>query len=258
MRAFCLIKEEPHYRREAFVSGLQKLGYKVFFDVDLRDIRKDDLLVIWNRYGHFDEFAKLYEAKGCKVIVVENGYLGVQYNDKVWYSIALSHHNGYGKYRLIADRFFDQNLKFSEWKTTGREVVVLAQRGIGEKSIASPDNWEYYAKDLIEHKTGLPVRIRQHPGLTYAIDLAEDLKNAKFAVTWGSGAGIKAITLGVPVVHGLQNWIAKDSSLHISEFDMKKLFRGDRTKTFCNVFSAMWNLQEIYDARPFVELLNEN
>lgn len=257
MRAFCLIREEPHYRREAFAAGLQKRGYKVLYDVNLQDIDSDDILVIWNRYGHYAKFAEMFEAKKAKVLVVENGYLGVNYNDKVWYSISLSHHNGAGTYKLSADRFFNQKMNLKDWRTGGSEVLVLAQRGIGERNIASPDNWEYYAKDLIEHKTGRPVRIRPHPGLTHAIELEQDLSKSMFAVTWGSGAGIKCITLGVPVVYGFKNWIARDSALHIDEFKIENLFRGDRTKTMCNVFSAMWELQEIYDGRPFAELLDD-
>ena len=50
MRAVVLLKETPHYRRDAFGDGMAANGYDVTFNT-IGDIRPDDVLVCWNRYG---------------------------------------------------------------------------------------------------------------------------------------------------------------------------------------------------------------
>ena len=41
-----------------------------------RDIKPDDILIIWNRYGKNDEYARQFEAAGATVLIAENGYIG--------------------------------------------------------------------------------------------------------------------------------------------------------------------------------------
>ena len=98
-------------------------------------------------------------------------------------------------------------------------------------------------------------RIRPHLGLQEIIPVERDIQNARAVVTWGSGAAIKALAMGIPVFYGFNDWIAKDGATLISQADWKNPQRPDRTKAFENVFSAMWTIQEVESGIAFKEFM---
>ena len=106
------------------------------------------------------------------------------------------------------------------------------------------------------HKaTGMPVRIRKHPGPQYAVpevSLEDDLANAWAAVTWGSSAGLKAICMGVPVFHGFPNWIGASAASRIGG----QRFMGDRSPMLHRLATAMWSVDEIKSGAAFECLLS--
>jgi hypothetical protein len=251
MRCHCLIRENPHYRRDAFESGLKAAGYSLVNDM-IGDVHKDDLLVIWNRYGWFHEEAKRYEAIGARVLVAENGYLGVEFAQDRWYALSMSQHNGAGHIADgSAERWDSLGVELQPWRT-GREILVLPQRGIGHSGVAMPERWR---GDMHERLKGLPYRVREHPGLNPCVSLEEDLKDAKAVVTWGSGAALKALLLGIPCFHSFAQWIGAEASTLLQWADFDKPQRPERLPMFRKIAWGMWRVSEIADGTAFRALL---
>lgn len=254
MRCICLIRSQPDYRREAFVQGLRSVGYQVLDRAPL-GIRPSDVLLIWNRYGDGHRLACQFEAAGARVIVAENGYLGREWNNGIWYAMALGWHNGGGRWPRDAGRAVEHDVPLRDWRTYGKRIVVLAQRGIGVAPIAQPMAWAENAVDAIRRRTKRPVVLRKHPGEQGRNQSLDDaLQDAWACVTWGSGAGLKAITLGVPVFHGLKCWIGAPAAREWTQ-DIEDPFRGDRRPMLRSLMNAQWRLDEIQRGECFRALL---
>lgn len=252
MRCCCLIRDQPSYRREAFESGLRALGYAIT-DKPIQNIQPDDLFVTWNRYGWNDSEATRYERAGAKVIVAENGYLGVDFADDNWYALSLSQHNGAGRFAVgSGTRWQALKQTLAPWREGGKEIVVLPQRSIGPQGVAMPRDW----LDWIVPRLKAPkVRVRWHPGMNACVPLEEDLKNASVVVTWGSGAALKALALGIPCIHSFGRWIGAGASTPFVDADIREPRRPDRLATFEKIAWAMWRVSEIADGSAFRKLL---
>lgn len=233
------MRPQPPYRRDAFCAGLEACGYTIASG-------HADVLVIWNRYGQFESLARQYEQAGKPVIVVENGYLGREWRGGTWYAISRTRHNGGGTWHHEETPRWPVDLK--PWRVDGEHVLVLMQRGIGSPPVAQPSNWRPVLK------TDRPIIVRRHPGKEEARPLADDLKNAWCCVTWGSGAGIKAIQAGVPVFHAYPDWIGAPAARPLGH-DIEQPFLGDRGPMFSRLSWAQWELDEIGKGRPFQNLL---
>lgn len=247
-RAFILIRDQPHYRRDAWVNGAIRLGYAVETGHGAAASRAGhgDIVVSWNRYGASNMACAQAESRGATVIVTENGYLAEDMPGKGrWYAAALGHHNGRGKWQIGGPERWDRlGVRLEPWRTSG-EAVVLPQRGIGEPGIAMPLKWLASAK-----KMG---RVRHHPhGKTSAKPLRDDLAKAGVAITWGSGAAVRALLYGVPVLYGLPGWIMADACAMIGE----KLVRDDekRLQAFRRMAWAMAPLSEIEGGEAIMRL----
>lgn len=250
-RALCLLRDAICYRKDAFKRGLKMAGYEVVERIDRP--QSDDVLVVWNRYSGFDEQAKRFESAGARVVVVENGYLGKDWLGGNWYAMALGHHAGAGTWVDGGPERWDAlGVDLSPWRT-GREVVVLAQRGIGEAGIASPDRWA----ERTRAKIGVG-RIRGHPDVkgTPPIALEDDLRDAACVVTWASSAALRALMLGVPVWYGMERWIGAPASRHLTHFGGEPM-RDDaaRLAMFRRLIWAQWQLTEIESGEAFRHLL---
>jgi hypothetical protein len=240
------------YRRTAFDTGLQNAGYELRRE-DHKP-RPGDILVTWNRYGANDELAKRWERAGARAVVVENGYLGKQWQGGEWFAIAYDHHNGAGVWPkwdfTIPSRWDVMEVPIASWREprSGGEVVVLAQRGIGEPGVRMEQSWLASVKRLWPE-----ARIRPHPGLDKTgIPLDKDLTNASYVVTWGSGAALKALLSGVPVVYGLPKWIGAPSSVSMLNGDLTAMRPDNRLMTFRRMMWAQWNIREVLEGTPFI------
>jgi hypothetical protein len=247
-RAYCLIRTEPHYRQGAFIAGLKRCGLKVFTSWP-HEIRASDVLVIWNRYDCWDTLARQFEAKGATVLVVENGYMGVDWLGQRWYAISRNWHNGRGTWSPGDS---------SRWDSFGFELapprpanpdgyaLLLPQRGFGPPETAMPRDWvERVSRSCIDG----PVKVRQHPGNSpESVPLGDDLAGCRYAVTHGSGAGIKALAMGYPVFSTWEHWIGFGAS------DLE-LDEGARYQMFCNLAWAMWRTHEIESGEALRRLL---
>ena len=173
------------------------------FDIVPKPLRHPDpgdLCLLWNRTRSFDEIALTYERAGGIVLVAENGYLGST-PDRKLFSVSLRYHNGLGEWYVGPEP--REEFPLRPWRTAGDHILLLPQRGIGVRGVAMPTTWLDQVRQRLRKVTDRPIRIRRHPGASKS-DPWPDLRGAHCAVTWGSGAGIKAIAHGIPVFHELE------------------------------------------------------
>ena len=251
MRAHVAVREAPLYRRDAFCDGLRRCGYDVG-PVQDRPSRSD-LLLIWNRYGRWDALARRYEAAGATVVVAENGYLGREWNGRAWYSLALGWNAGAGRWPVGGPERASM-FHVEPWRAGGEFVLVLAQRGIGTAPVAQPHGWHQRAAVQLKNM-GHRVEVRGHPGAKqHNESLYAQLDGAKFAVTWASGAGVKALLYGVPVYCGFNRWIGAQVSRPFVK-PLAEPFRGDRSEFLTRLAWAQWTVEEIGSGHAFRHLL---
>jgi hypothetical protein len=74
------------------------------------------------------------------------------------------------------------------------------------------------------------------------------------AVTWGSGAAIKAIIAGVPVFHEFSRWIGAPAA-KFGAANLEQPFVGDRLPMLRRLAYAQWSVAEIERGEPFALLL---
>lgn len=247
-RAYCVIRDLPHYRNDAFCRGLKNAGFKVIAGPPC-EYRPIDVLVIWNRYDENDRYASRMEAAGGTVLVAENGYLGVEWLGDRWYALARNHHNGAGTWEVGGPERWDSLGVELAAPRKGYEIVVLPSRGIGPAGVKMPENWEFKTVCAVNG------RIRPHPGARGDHDTLEaDLKHAKAVVTWGSGAALKAMLYGVPVYYDMPNWIGAPGATPFSLEAIKTPSHGDRLACFRRLAWAMWRVGEIESGEPFARL----
>jgi len=250
-RALNLLRESLHYRREAFDAGLQANGFRLAHQ--LLDPDPDDLLLVWNRHGGYNDTALRFEAAGARVVVAENGYLGKGWLGGKWFALALGHHSGAGTWPDGGpQRWNALGVELAPWKLDGVQNLVLEQRGIGEPGIASPRGWTSWVAQRVHG------RIRRHPGATAPqVPLVADLADVQQCFTWNSGAALLALMHGVPVFYDCPTWIGAGAALPLAEFGKQEPRRDDaaRLAMFCRMIWAQWSLDEIRSGEAFERLL---
>jgi hypothetical protein len=205
MRAFLNLRYTVPERRRVYSDGLKRLGYEIKDGAPLNPLR-GDILITWNRSGIGDKAAAVFEANGLPVLVTENAAWGNSFAGDRWYTLARNRHNTAGRFPIGENnRWDDLNIEFPEWRTKG-ETVILAQRGIGAPPTSSPLRWA----DKINESKGW--RIRRHPGTKPAIPLDDDLAQCGRVITWGSGAAIKALLMGIPVTSYMPKWVGEQDN----------------------------------------------
>jgi hypothetical protein len=245
-RACNLLRRATHYRRECFDAGLRAAGFELYDAV--RSPARDDVLVIWNTYGHAGDELRRWKAAGARVLVAENGLLGKTWRGGEWFSLArdevalsggIVHYGG-------SARWDDWQVPLAPWRSGGADTVILAQRGIGSPGVRSPDGW---AENVRARIGG---RIRQHPGLTPGIPLEQDLQHASAVVTWSSSAAVQALAMGVPVWHEHPQFFGAAAAQPLSHWGRAEPLRSDdcRLEVFRRVAWAMWTLDEIRTGEP--------
>lgn len=249
--AWLAMRDLPHYRRDAFAAGLERLGFRVQKGVPAAPIGRD-VLVIWNRYGASHRAATAFERRGLPVIVVENGYLGVELATRPavrWYAMALGHHNGAGRWPAgDGSRWAQLGIELRPWRAGGTEVVALPQRGIGPPGVAMPLQWVRTAQKI--------ARVRAHPGQHESTPLERDLAKARAVITWGSGAALKALAWGIPAFYSLPKWIGAPAARPLAQIDLGPV-RDDakRLAMFERLAWAQANTNEIAAGDAIARLL---
>lgn len=254
-----MIRADPWYRRESFRKGLQACGYEIRDTAPTADSTGADLLVIWNRYGHYHAIACAHEAKGGRVIVAENGMLGREWLGEYWYSLTNALPGCAGDFDQGGPERWDSfGVGLCEWRKTGRTVILLAQRGIGPPGVAMPGGWDRAMAEKIKAH-GYTLRTRAHPGEKRAVPLEQDLADAICTVSWSSGAALKGLALGVPAYHGLKGWVGDLASWRLqdtlSPFQLLAPPLPDRLPMFQRLGWTMWRIREIETGEPFQRLI---
>lgn len=234
-----LLHSSSYYRKQTYKSGFESCGYTAIESMQYTP-SSDDILLIWNRSKNREHIAKRYEAAGATVLVTENGYIGKTR------ALAVGHHSGAGAwYQGEGQRWPSLDTDIQPWRDDGDHILVLPQRSIGEDGVAMPRGWEVRIEKHLKTLTDRPIRIRKHPGKDKSKPptLEDDLEGAWAAVTWGSGAGIKAIIAGVPVFHQLKSWIGADAAT--TNFDIENPYMPDRLPMLERLAWGQWTWDEI-------------
>ena len=255
--AYCLVRDRPPYRQDAFHAALRRLGFKLGKISAATRPDPRDLLVIWNRYGVGDRLAKLFERDGARVLVAENGYLPMRGTKKA-FALALNHHNGAGAWpRADHPRAHLLDVELRPWRPHTPELLVLPQRGIGPSGVAMPRAWPDDVRRRLNLATRQRVRIRRHPGTDRPTSptLEEDLEGAGACVTWGSGAALKALVAGVPVFHEFKRWIGAPASTFGIAKTTEPARPDNREQLLERVAWAQWSVEELETGEPLARLL---
>lgn len=250
----CLFRSGVTYRRDEFLYGLSLHGYTAV-PTPKRNPERGDILLLWNRLPTDEHHATAYERAGGRVLVAENGYLSNRTAKS--YAVAWTHHNGAGIWPHGGPgRFAAMNLELAPWRSDGDRLVVLAQRGIGTRGIAQPPGWVHGQLQALPGRTARPVVLRRHPG-PIKTEPYDDLAGCHAAVTWASGAGIKALAAGVPVFHGLPRWIGAAAATPLDRADLEQPMMNDgaRLAMFERLAWAQWSIAEIVSGEAFEWLL---
>lgn len=250
-RAAVLIRPEPHYRADAFTSGLQRLGYKVSADV-----ARCDVLVTWNRNSSKDRFAQAVLKRGGRVLVAENAYLGNGFTNERAYSLSEGEHSGPGKWPFLDKlRWHTFGYPLLDPKTEGDgSVLLLVQRGIGSPVTAQPFGYATKMEGALSKH--YKVRVRKHPGKSETHPLEDALRGCSAVATWASGAAVRAVAMGYPCYYGLHKWVLADCSCPL--WDIKKPFVLDAHKrqvAFERLAWCQWRLSELASGFAFDTLL---
>lgn len=256
-RAALMLMQQPRKAVECaeFAAGLRACGYEVV--PEIRNPGPDDVLVTWNRSGLHNTAAKRFEAAKARVIVVENGYLGVQWRGTRWFAAALTHHNGCGHWFVGGPERWDSwGVELAQMRPWDGRALVLAQRGIGEPSLVAPPRFSEDWCRVFGGRFG--ARIRRHPGTQRTgPTLEQDLEGVSHAVTWASGAALKAMLAGCWCWHGLPGWIGEPASLCVKHLpQVAGPWQDLRLETFRRLAWAMWTAEEFVAGEPFRRLLS--
>lgn len=236
-RAWLNLRYTPVERVRAFKSGLQRHGYHVEMGLPV-NAGERDIFITWNRIGPADAAARAFQKSGRVVLVTENAAWGNDFCGRQWYSIAREYHNTAGCFPVGGeDRWDSLGVNLPPFRTSG-ETVILPQRGIGAPPVAMPRQWPVHAMA----KYG--GRIRRHPGRFVGIPLETDLQNCGRVITWGSGAAVKALLMGIPVISEMPNWIAEQDNMEAGRLEM-----------FRRLAWAQWRWAEIESGEAFQWLL---
>ena len=237
-RAHLNLRHAVPARHAAFTTGLTRAGFTVTDKLTTRPA-PGDILVTWNRLQDGRLAADAFESRGNQVLVAENASWGNAFAGHHWYTVARRFHNTAGMFPVGGrERWASLGVELQPWRLAG-ETVILPQRGIGPPQVAMPRHWP--AQALKRHGG----RVRHHPGQGPAVDLQLDLAQAGRAVTWGSGAAVKALMWGIPVVSEMPGWIGEQDNTDAGRLAMLERLAW-----------AQWKLEEIASGEPFMRLLN--
>jgi hypothetical protein len=236
-RAFLNLRLSKPDRVRLFESGLKRHGYQTVLGHTTTP-RDGDLLMTWNRIHAGQVAADAFERAGCLVLCVENSSWGNSFAGDNWLTMAVSRHNTAGAFPVGGPERWDSlGVELAPWRAEG-ETVILGQRSIGSPPVSSPRQWA----EAAWRKYG--GRIRPHPGIRNATPLEDDLAHCGRVVTWGSGAAIKALLWGIPVVSEMPSWIGECEATDRSRLAM-----------FRRLAWAQWRHSEIESGEAFAHLL---
>lgn len=236
--AYLNLRYTDDKRAALFERGLSRLGYKPIHGL-LHSPQDGDVFITWNRIGAGNAAAAACEKAGVPVLVVENASWGNTFAGDNWYHIAKGHHNTADRAPYGGPERWDAlGVELAAWRTKG-EAVILPQRGIGSDPVKMP---AWFIRKAVKKHGG---RVRRHPGKQEHITLEEDLQHCGHVITWGSGAAIKALMMGIPVTSYMPSWIGEQDNTDAGRLTM-----------FRRLAWAQWTHNEIEQGLPFERLIH--
>jgi len=255
-RAWCLVRDQPVYRRDAFISGLKAAGYSIAQGLPI-NANPGDVCVGWNRYGSQHDLACQFEKRGGIYICAENGYVGLDRSNRQIYALAIGYHNGRGKTpQGDGERWKALGVDLKVWKP-GNHVLVSANRCFGTPGAIMDANWMIQVRDMLKRYTSRPVKFRAHPGNDAPrIPFAADLAGAHAVVIWSSSTGCDALIAGVPVFCMAPWWICKSATQdNLKQIESAELDYLARQRAFELLAHAQYTVPEIASGMAFKALL---
>jgi hypothetical protein len=254
------LRAAVHYRMDAFWAGFAACDFEPRVWEPGAQMRAGDVLCIWNRMPSWEPIAQHATKVGCAVLVAENGYLGKNWQGGNWYALALDYHNGPGRWPLIPGRWqqIGEPVRPARPMPLRPRVLLLPQRGIGPQQYAMPPDWAETVRRRVQAALGYDVSVRPHPGKGDHTDaLLEALEAADVVVTHGSGAAVKAMLWGWPVVHTMPKWIAAAGSTPLETWLRDGVLgpMWPAGAVFERMAGALWRLEEIASGVALREVL---
>lgn len=263
LRAFCLVRNQPHYRFDSFIAGLRAAGYQAIPGHPQWPVRPGELLVIWNRNGETDQVARRVEAAGGLVLVAENGYIGADAQGIQTYALALHGHAGSGVWPDGgAERWSALGIETRPFRDHGDHIVICGQRGFGAPGMASPPEWHRDVARRLQRITQRPLVIRPHPGKPAnhpeVVDaMRKALEGAHACVVWSSANAVRALVEGVPVFYEAPHSILGGAAKRgIQEIDQPLKDEGLRLAALQRMAWAQWTIAEIATGNPIKQLVD--
>lgn len=252
-----LIRDQPHYRRDAFDAGLKKVGYTLR-EPGAKPRDRSDVLCVWNRASSMGQAADSWERAGGTVLVAENGYCGKDPAGLQYYALAKHGHNGSGVWYIQGeDRWAKLGIELHPWRNAASgHILIPAQRGIGSKTMASPHGWDRKAAVKLRTAQRRPVVIRAHPhGKKPAKPLSDDLRGAWCTFIWGSSVGVHSLIYGIPVVYDAPHFICEGCCTRgMATIGAPMMDEAARLAALQRMAWAQWSVAELASGEPF-ELL---
>lgn len=240
------------HKKQIIQDGCYNAGYSVVSYN--QSPSPDDILVTWNRRPKDSALISKYESCGARIVVVENGYIGKDDSGHKLLSLALTNHLGLGKWYIGEERrWVSHNIHIAPWKSTGKHIVLLAQRGIGN---SKDQRWYNDLAEKLRAKTDRKIIVRPHPGAIKAkhnSSLYSDIDDAHCVITWSSAAGLNAMAYGIPCFHMLKGWIGEPASKYGID-DLENPIYPDREDIMHRIGWAQWTIEEMRSGMPFKKL----
>lgn len=252
-RALLSLRHAHSSRWNSFRIGLERCGFVVTDKPFVPD--QDDIFITWNRFPNVESICREFYEVEALVLVAENPWIkanGAKRGGMV--ALCRDHHNGAGWWPVgEANRWDSFGVELFPWRTRGERVLILPQRGYGEVGVAMPSAWTQNVVGRISQFTTRSTTVRPHPGLYRPKE--PDFSKTWCAVTWASGAAIKALVAGVPVFYEMKNWVGSLAATY-GVRDIERPFLGDRLPMFQRLAHAQWFLDEIESGCPFDRFLS--
>lgn len=256
--AYLHMRNETHYRHEAFLKGLRSLGFETQTREPVMPVGVDDVAIIWNKTSWSKQTIAMAREGGGALIVCENGYHGQDDEGRQNYAMALDGHNGSGRWWSgPINRFSALDIKFEPWRqlTGSSKVLIAAQRGIGSPRMASPQRFEDDTQRLLMRMGYTPV-LRGHPGRNKVpTTLLEDLEGCRGLVVWSSNCATEALIAGYPVYYCAPHIVTQGAAVRLSHAAIKTLAHGERSRAFHNLAWGQWSIAEIESGEAIGTLL---
>lgn len=258
--AYVHLPAQVHYRREAFINGLSRLGYIVVQGQPAVAMKPNDVAVVWNKTVRSQYVLNAARKAGAAVIVAENGYYGADEDGRQPYALALDGHNGSGRWFVGGRERLDAlDVPFQPNRTrrTGA-LLVAAQRGIGSPLMASPKEHAMEVSMAIAARYPDVYRfhIRPHPGQNKPKKpLWQDLLDVEAVIVWSSNCATAALVEGVPVFYDAPAIVTEGAAVSLRgrsasgpsrSVNLQQTFTDEsREKSFQRLAWAQWFLREI-------------